>query len=450
MADESQAIVKIGAETFSILELPPSSALVVMEQKDFLLGSVDLQSLVADLGRVGSFVRLAYNGVAGFTDRQIEIRKIGYDVTKLCDKSAVTVAKFKQASGSILGDLQGTYQFLLDGLEDMALETLHSVADVAKDMADAANQLHKDFDEESQRVEKALENTMKEKESQEIKKKDTEKEEQDMAAKKAKSDVKKKAAEEDFEMYEEQYREAKAKEETFQAKASNPLRGLANAIVAPFTGGKKVFNTDADYDTAQKAREDKLMFLKEMKKQREERSKALQDIAEFSKKMENCGEEKELAVVAIQALHEAMGGLQKLSAIMMKAALFWKQMQIHCEQLAKEKMQRMIVTAMKRPEKDRLRVWTSTGFKKQAITYYAQWVALDDVCAIYMERIKETQANLYAYLEENLTLDQARRKVPELAKAFSKELEMEQKAIREKDSAATEEIERLTTSINEQ
>ena len=62
------------------------------------------------------------------------------------------MAKFKQASGSILGDLQGTYQFLLDGLEDMALETLHAVAEVAKDMAAAADQLHNDFDEESQRV----------------------------------------------------------------------------------------------------------------------------------------------------------------------------------------------------------------------------------------------------------------------------------------------------------
>ena len=81
MASNSKAVVKIGDETFSILELPPTGTLVVEEQKQRLLGSVDLESLVSDLGKVGSFVRLAYNGVAGYTELQIEIREIGYNVT---------------------------------------------------------------------------------------------------------------------------------------------------------------------------------------------------------------------------------------------------------------------------------------------------------------------------------------------------------------------------------
>ena len=63
--------------------------------------------------------------------------------------------------------------------------------------------------------------------------------------------------------------------------------------------------------------------------------------------------------------------------------------------------------------------------KTQAIKHYAQWVALDDVCAIYMGRIKETQSKLYAYLTENLTLTEAQQNVHELAKVLGKELEME-------------------------
>ena len=252
---EDKAIVEIGDESFSIVEVPSSTTAIVSKQKERLLGSIDLPALVTDLGRVGNFVRIAYNSVAGYTDLQIQICEIGVDVTKLCDKSAVTVLKFKQASGSILGDLQGTYQFLLDGLEDVALETLHAVTDVAKDMAAAADQLHQDFDE-------------------------------------------------------------------------------------------------------------------------------------------NCKDDSELAEVAINALHSAMGGLQKFLAIMMKAALFWKQMQVHCEQLAKDKMQRMITSVMKKSEEQRLKVWTSNGFKTQAINHYAQWVALDNVCTIYMGRIQETENNL--------------------------------------------------------
>ena len=128
---------------------------------------------------------------------------------------------------------------------------------------------------------------------------------------------------------------------------------------------------------------------------------------------------------------------------MMKAALFWKQMQVHCEQLAKEKMKKLIVTAMKRPEEDRIRVWTSHGFKNQAVEYYAQWVALDDVCAVYMRRIQETQKELYGYLQENPTLSEARRTVRTLAITFGKELEMEQKAIAEKEFAVQKEIKDL-------
>ena len=444
MAENSKAIVKIGDETYSILELPPTGTVVVEEQKRILLGSVDLESLVSDLGKVGNFVRLAYNGVAGYTDLQIEIRKIGYNVTKLCDKSAVTVTKFKQASGSILEDLQGTYQFLLDGFEKMALVTLQSVTEVAKDMVVAAEQLHEDFNEESQRVERALENTKLKKGSEEKRKKTLADEAKNLEVQKKASERERVSAEEDFKTFEEKYTVAQAKEEQFEAKATNPLKAVANAVFSIFTGGRKVFDTDADLEVSREARAEKIMFLQEMKKQREVRSKALKDIAEFTTKIANCQDDSELADVAIGALHSAVGGLKKLSSIMLKAALFWKQMQVHCEQLAKQKMQTMIKTAMEMPKEERLELWTSKSFKIQAVQYYAKWVALDGVCAIYMGKIKETQGGLYAYLEENLTLEQARRKVPELAKAFSKELAMEQKAIEEKNSADAAEMKELT------
>lgn len=443
MASNSKAVVKIGDETFSILELPPTGTLVVEEQKQRLLGSVDLESLVSDLGKVGSFVRLAYNGVAGYTDLQIEIREIGYNVTKLCDKSAVTVTKFKQASGSILEDLQGTYQFLLDGFEKMALVTLQSVTEVAKDMVAAAEQLHKDFDEESQRVEVALKNTKKKKGTEEERKKTLADEVKTLEVQKKTSEQEKVSAEEDFKEFEGKYTAAQARETEFHAKATNPLKSVANAVMSIFTGGRKVFDTDADLEVSREARAEKIIFLQEMKKQREVRSKALKEIAEFTTKIVNCQDDSELADVAIGALHSAVGGLQKLSSIMLKAALFWKQVQVHCDQLAKQKMQTMIKSAMDMPKAERVELWTSDGFKVQAVQYYAKWVALDGVCAIYMGKIKETQRGLYAYLEENLTLEQARRKVPELAEAFKKELAMEQKAIEEKDSADAVKIKEL-------
>ena len=309
MADEDLAVVKIGEETFSMVEIPASETAVVEQQRNILLGSVDLPALVADLGRVGKFVRVAYNGVAGYTELQIEIREIGYDVTKLCDKSAVTVAKFKQASGSILGDLQGTYQFLLDGLEEMALTTLTGITDVAKDMAAAADQLHKEFDEESKRVEEALKKTMRTKGSEEERKMALEEKAKQFAIDKVKASQEKENAEEDFKLYEEKYKAAEAKQEALESSASNPLKALADAFIAPVTGGRKLFDTDRDMARSKEAREEKLKHLEEMKRQREIRSKALQDIAEFTKRIENCKDDSQLAGVAIDALHKAMGGL---------------------------------------------------------------------------------------------------------------------------------------------
>ena len=400
MTEEDQTIVKIGEETFSIVEIPSSGTVIVQQEKRCLLGSIDLPALVTDLGRVGNFVRIAYNGVAGYTNLQILIREIGYDVTKLCDKSAVTVSKFKQASASIIGDLQGTYQFLLDGLEDMALETLNAVADVAKDMAAAANQLCKDFDEESVWVDTALkEETVK-----------------NFEVEKTKAIEWKKKAEEEF--------------QEMQMAAEHSSIFSANSLLSPFTG---VFGIDSDSRRAQKAREDKIRKLEKMKQERNIRRQALQDIAEKKE------DDAELAEVAISA----MGGLQKLSTVMTKAALFWKQMQVHCEQLAKEKMQKMISTAMKRPEKDRIRVWTSNSFKTNAIRYYAEWVALDDVCAVYMKKIQETQKDLYSYLTENPTLSAARKNVCKLAITFGEDLAREQQAIADKEFAAQEEMKQL-------
>lgn len=453
MADKGPLVV-IGKETYSIAEIPASGTVLVSDQKKLLLGAVDLPALVTDLGNVGKFVRVAYNGVAGYTDLQIRIREIGYDVTKLCDKSAVTVAKFKQASGSILEDLQGTYQFLLDGLEDMAIDTLSAIGSVAKDMATAADELHREFDEESLRVEEALKETMRTKGSETQRKKDLEAAAKQYEVDKAKATQLKESAEEDFKFYEDKFKAAEKKEEFHEKQAM--IKGLIGTVVSAVgtvagglggmaAGGTAggALNAEGDAESAKALRDEKIKHLEEMQKQREARRKALGDIAEFTKKIENCRDDSELAEVAIGALHKAVGGLQNLSATMMKAALFWKQMQVHCEQLASDKMQKMIATAMKRPEKDRIRVWTSTGFKTQAVAYYAKWVALDDVCAIYMKQIQDTQKDLYGYLTENPTLQQARVIVRDLAAKFGKELAMEQKAIAAKEFENERELKEL-------
>ena len=148
-----------------------------------------------------------------------------------------------------------------------------------------------------------------------------------------------------------------------------------------------------------------------------------------------------MAECAVEALHEAIGALKHLSAVMMQAALFWKQMQDHCRSLAESEMQSQVETAMKKySEEKRLKVWTSSSFKRKAIEFYSGWVALNSVCGVYMEQIKETQRDLYKYITENPTYEESKKALPDLAEKFMADLKSDQKALEEKTLKAQEEI----------
>ena len=251
-------------------------------------------------------------------------------------------------------------------------------------MAIAADELHSDFNAESERVEKALGSTMEAKGDEEKKKKKIAEDEKKLEAQKAKAREEKAFAEEEFKNCEKKYDDAVKQEiecERSARRSMNPLKKLANAVVSPF--GYKPYSNDGDKFEAEKMRQLQIQNLEEMSKLRQDRSKALQEIAEFTTRLTQCKDDTELNDAAIEALHSAMGGLQKLSAVMMKAALFWKQVQVHCEQLAQERMQELIATALEMPKSDRLEFWKDPYFLQEAVEYYGQWVALDDVCGIY-------------------------------------------------------------------
>ncbi len=197
--------------------------------------------------------------------------------------------------------------------------------------------------------------------------------------------------------------------------------------------------------TANRWKEKRCESLKIANEQREKRHAALQSFTDFAAKISQCSREENMADAAVDALHEAMRGLKQLSLIMMKAALFWKQMQEHCKSLAESKMQSMVEKALTMPEERRMKVWTSNGFKKKAVEFYAGWVALNGVCAKYIEQIKLTQRDLYEYLKENPTYEQSRRLLPQLAREFEADLKAAQQAIADQSTAAEEEIKSLSS-----
>ena len=458
-------VVLDDGHTYSLAELPSVDSPVVIREQARLLGVINLEALVDDLGRLGNCVRIAYHGVSGFVELQIEIQRIGYDVTKLCDKSAVTVGKFKNASTTVLSSLKATYEFLMDSFEDMAIDTLADVADTAKGMATAAEELRRDFDNQATKVIVALEKTQETQSTEEHKKKESEKKRKDMEAEKEKQEKLQQEAAEAQRKAEKLAQDADTKENEAirtimdlkeEDRAREENTGFWKKLGQAFTGRNSrqtaALNASlrTNEDKARAAREERMKHLTAVQQQQEMRSRALAELAEYAKRIENmeAGENEMEAVIG--ALQNSIQALKSLSAVMMQAALFWYQLQEHCEHLAKGEMKEMIQKALKYDEDRRLKFWNSKGFKSKAIQYYAGWVALDHVCGIYMERIMLTQRELYTYIQEALRPEEAREKVKELAKNFGKDLETQQKAIADRKEEQLKEMEELTRKAEEE
>ena len=450
--------VVIQGTTYSIAELPGEHTELVVAERKKLLGYIDLRSLVQDLGRVGRCIQVAFNGVVAagprYTELQIKVQRLGYDVTRLCDKSAVTVSKFKRASSTILTDLQSTYGYLLDGFEDIALDTLSSVSDLAGQMAAAAEDLHRSFDDQARQVEIVLEETQRKEGEQArlAKEKETEKMEFEQKQK-DQHDLLRKATEKEHEA------EARAREcELKEDKAIDELgdegtvfERLVNGLTSTFFGVPLLGRSKATKQEQLKAvNENKKEALTFRRQREQERIEAFKKLTEFTVKVQTCGNEEEFAKFSAEALHKAMEGLKILAALMMQAALFWKQMQEHCKSLADDNLKDTVENAMdKFTDAKRLKLWTSDPFKIRAVRFYAGWVALDNVCGEYMGAIKDTQTELYKFIQENPTYEEAKERVGDLALTFQREMEEAQKACEERDSEMKEEYESLEQPPNE-
>ena len=172
----------------------------------------------------------------------------------------------------------------------------------------------------------------------------------------------------------------------------------------------------------------------------------MERMTSFAVMIQNCNSEQEMAEVAVDALHKTVGALQELIAAAMRAATFWRQMQEHCSSLADDGMLKKVKTIQDEIEvtkEERKMMWTSAPFKKQAVHFYAGWIALNSLCSEYIEHIKLTLKDLYRYIVENPTYEESRKNIRELAKIFLADLEKDRKAVAEKEFEAQKEIEAL-------
>ena len=447
--------VIIDGETYDLISIPSADSKLVKSAKREFLEQLDLHSLADDLGKLGKFMRLAYNGVTGHTELQIKVQRVGYKITKLADKSAVTVYQFKETSQDVLEELKTTYQYLLEGLERAAVINLSMMADKAAGMAEAAEELRKDFDLASDDVISALEDTQTAKGDQEKMKKTLEKEREELDLKRKQAEKLEIIAREAEEKAEKLYNEAQARQDKAQdvhdsaqkqvRQEMSVIRSVADSITGVVTGVTSaaaltlIFRLEkaaeklmeigdkTGYEEAiKRANREKMMHLQQMKKERDQRREAIQQCIEFTQKIISCKNDNDLAEVTINALHNSVGALKCLSATMMEATKFWEMMQLHCKALASGQIKDKVEKMIEMPKEERLNTWTSTGFKKTAVRYYTRWVLLDTLSSVYRLQIQNTSRELHKYLKENPTPEQAKRNMRHLAADLKDDLKQYQ------------------------
>lgn len=437
---------------FSMAVTPPPDSPIVQMEKENLLGVLDLKSFVEDLGRLGRFIRVAFNGIGAagpeFQDLQIQVQRLGFDISKLCDKSAVTIASFKTTTRTVLFELKSAYQFLLKNRETMALDSFSILAELAEKMAKAAENLQIEFEQQEAKVTDTLEQTMLRGAKEEIKISDFKSQQE---RDKMNLEVQGKLAKE-HEQLEAQFRAERQRYERKEDKATSSKSGFLNKLGNIFTSSIGLGNLfDDSSDTASKVnqwRQRSIEKLENEKEQRKLKQAALQSMAELTHDIKAADGKKKLADVAVNALHRASGSMRKLIILLKQATQFWNGLKTHCQGLADDRIQQKIqkiVTVY--TEDERKEHWTSNQFKEQMYYYISKWVALHSVSSTYLEQIKLTQRDLYSYIMENPTYEESRQNLKMLVDNFEKDLESAHEQIEEQDFKGDNEIRQLRAEI---
>ena len=431
MADSS-ALVQYEGETLSVLEKPPRECKAVVAAKKQALGVFDLNDFLDKLVMVGKFIRIAYNGVAGDSNLQIVMRELGYEIAELCDESGLAIGQFRITADSVLTDLTVAYQFLLDDMEEMAVTSLENIGQSAKSMVETTEKLVQRFEDEKNKVKQVYRDTAIKKGAKENDLKELEEEEKKWQAE---SDQREKerelAVKEEEKLHKEiesAYKDEMKATEQLAPNAADVVLGIVSLGVVPIVRQHYAASIMKNIHS-------RLERLQKHKKEEVERQRAaLNDIAQFAKKIIDCSD-KEMNVKeqAIPALHAAVGALNILVTIMQSAATFWRTIQTQCEEMAKGKMKNLMETAKKYEDPSkRMKAYQSSGVKQRAMKAYVEWEAIEGICDDCVSKVKISREELYKYLRENPTIEESKKRIALLSREFQEDIAKADKELMKK------------------
>ena len=437
LSKESKAVVTIEGESYSLLMIPASSTAVVASVKKEMLQKINLKQVAIDLNNLGMFLRVAYNGVVGYTDLQIQVRGVYYNVADLCDDTVRTINQFSQSSKTAIQYLQTAYQFFLKDNFKAGFKALFHVAKLARKLAEEAGFLEQKYDAEYKRVQEVEKSSMKQKESVEEKQKQLEEKLQDVTQKEQDLLKKETSSRDDYEQVDktlDDYLKQKMdiEREHYHWKREQPslgfLKTLSNKICQVLTKNEAYATPKAptagiseSIDHYNKKKEE---IFKSIAEQEQQRQELLTQMASFTDELQQCvGTDGSLGKSAVQSLQYAIKALGNLARTMAVAKRYWEGMGDLCRNVSES---HEFVESLIGDDKIAKMLEDDT-FKENAVKYFGSWVALNDICEEYKGKIEQVQNNVDLQIRECPSPEEARSAVLDLAEKFKKELAIQQK-----------------------
>ena len=424
------------------VDIDERSSALVHKQRDSFKEKLDIEQFVEYIGHVGHFIKIAYNGVnaAGprFTDLQIEVQKLGFDIAKLYDDSSVTIDHFQETASTVSLRLESVHQFLLDGSDNAAVTTVTSLNELAQKMIEITSELKVKFEEQEKKVEDILEKAMRtksveskgkweqlEKEQKEMEQKMQEQEKLANRYDRLVREVREKMT------YDEEKEERQIEEKNDGPGLIGVFTGAILKAVIPFAAeaiDNALYREERESAENPKSLEDIAKEKREIELQQQNLyHEALQKMREFVSKLKNVKSEGEIADIVIEALHKTSGALRHLSLIMTEASRFWTYILDRCNSLSDKNFKDLMWLLNSKDEETKKKFWSGQVFTKESETYNSRWLALRSACEVHKRLIDATRADLYEHIKDNPTYEQSLKRLPQLMQDFLKIIDEEKK-----------------------
>lgn len=381
----------------AFVQLPSSEmAAILNEEKRLMQNLVNLPAAADDFRHLLILSSIAVHGSVADQHLQKEVVQVASEVRSLREKSGTTIEKFKGSSESSLEDLRRVFQG--NTLDDEARSVMQKIADTASKMAESAEDLHSRSLEDGKKSQSVLEETMRVKGRFEDAKRQLKEKRSELEISKMKMEESQKNAMNAERTAKQMADEAQRAEQEARKKRKKKKKGLFKKIVH---GVGKAFghdNTKKYKEREKAAREDQRRFEEEANRQQQLYNTAKRSVEELELSISRVNENEELFDATINSLHSAVTTFSSLSVSMQKVVTFWKQMEIHCREMANPLVKKELE---KLAEVDKLDDVTSEDFHPRAIHLYVQWQVLNSECMKYIEKSAATDDEVARYIQQS-------------------------------------------------